>query len=74
MFTDITGIPLVPGNGGRHCPGNGTTLDSSGAPIECCCDQCDYILLCFPEYDRTDKNKNKLCFVPEIEKNTCKFP
>lgn len=39
-----TGVILVPGPGGRNCPGNGR-----GA-AECCCDECDWFLECFPEY------------------------
>ena len=43
MILDITGIILLPGNGGGDCPGNG----QSG---ECCCDECDYYLTCFPDW------------------------
>ncbi len=46
--TDITGIELMPGNPGV-CLGNGEQ------GFECCCDECDYYLLCFPE--TTPKNK-----------------
>ena len=42
MFVDISGVPLIPGNGGRDCPGNG-----ADPQIECCCDECDYMMLCF---------------------------
>ena len=31
MIVDITGIILIPGNGGKDCPGNGEAGD-------CCCD------------------------------------
>ena len=41
MIIDITGIQLIPGNGGGDCPGNGTDPE-----IECCCDECDYMLCC----------------------------
>ena len=40
MIVDVTGTILIPGNGGRECPGNGETG-------ECCCDECDYLLCCF---------------------------
>ena len=39
-------ITLVPGNGGKDCPGNGEHHDKDGNLIECQCDECDYLLLC----------------------------
>ena len=42
MIIDITGTILIPGNKGRDCPGNG---EHPG--IECCCNECDYMLCCF---------------------------
>ena len=44
MIVDISGIILIPGNLGRDCPGNGTHPD-----IECCCNECDYMLCCIDE-------------------------
>ena len=41
---DITGVELTPGKP-TVCLGNG----EQGA--ECCCDECDYFLLCFPRFD-----------------------
>ncbi len=41
---DITGIELTPGKP-EVCLGSGD-LD-----FDCCCDECDYFLLCFPDYD-----------------------
>ena len=41
---DITGVELTPGEP-ADCLGNGEQ------DIECCCDECDYFLLCFPECD-----------------------
>ena len=41
---DITGIELIPGEP-DVCPGNGEQ------GFECCCDECDHYLLCFPELD-----------------------
>ena len=41
---DITGVELTPANP-KECLGNGEQ------GYECCCDECDYFLLCFPEYD-----------------------
>ena len=41
---DVTGVELTPGEP-TVCLGNG----SQG--FECCCDECDYFLLCFPQFD-----------------------
>ena len=65
MITDITGTTLIPGNGGKDCPGNGMTRDKQGNLIECCCDACDFLLECFPEYDFTEKNAKVQGFLPE---------
>ena len=40
---DVTGVELTPGEP-TVCLGNGKQ------GFECCCDECDYYLLCFPEY------------------------
>ena len=41
---DITGIELTPGEP-AVCLGNGEW------DFECCCDECDYYLRCFPKAD-----------------------
>ena len=41
---DISGVKLRPGKP-NVCRGNGKR------GYECCCDECDYVLLCFPEFD-----------------------
>ena len=46
MIIDETGVILIPGNGGKDCPGNGT--DPTGA---CCCDECDYMMCYYTEQD-----------------------
>ncbi len=40
---DITGVELTPGEP-TVCLGNGEQ------GFECCCDECDYFLLCFPNF------------------------
>ena len=59
---DITGVELTPGEP-AVCLGNGQQ------GFEYCCDECDYFLLCFPEFDvqikediaaRKDNNKKQL--------------
>jgi len=46
MIIDVTGIELTPGNCGKDCLGNGEHVDANGQEIECCCDECDYLLCC----------------------------
>ena len=48
---DITGVELTPGKP-TVCLGNGEQ------GFECCCDECDYFLLCFPEFDPKSKEEN----------------
>ena len=45
---DITGTELSPGKP-DVCLGNGKQ------GFECCCDECNYYLLCFPEFDLRKK-------------------
>lgn len=45
-LTDPTGTILTPSWHGEKCKGNG---EHPG--IECCCDECDYYLACFPDWD-----------------------
>ena len=48
--TDIIGVELTPGEP-TVCLGNGEQ------GFECCCDACDYYLLCFPEFDPKSKEE-----------------
>ena len=45
---DIADIDLMPGEP-IACLGNGEQ------GFECCCDECDYYLLCFPEFNSKTK-------------------
>ena len=54
-YIDITGIELVPGDNGENCPGNGKHFDEFGNLIECCCEECDYFLLCNDESEHEEK-------------------
>ena len=45
---DITGVELTPGEPDA-CLGN------REGGIECCCDECDYYLFCFPEFDENEE-------------------
>lgn len=49
MIIDITGTILTPGNLGKDCLGNGTH-----AGIECCCNECDYMLCCLEEHESSE--------------------
>ena len=44
-IADCTGIVLTPGFHGEPCLGNG---EHPG--VECCCDECDHYLVCFPDW------------------------
>lgn len=55
QIIDVTGTPLTPSRQGRKCLGNGEYSE-----YECCCDECDCFLYCFPQYDwRLKRNKLK---------------
>ena len=41
LIIDVTGTILTPGNQGKDCLGNGEHPE-----VECCCDECDYLLCC----------------------------
>lgn len=44
-LTDPTGTKLTPSWHGQKCKGNG---EHPG--VECCCDECDFYLACFPDW------------------------
>ena len=56
MIEDVTGIILTPSDGGENCLGNGEHADKNNNLIECCCDECDYYLLCFPKLKVKEKS------------------
>jgi len=68
MIIDVSGIVLVPGICGEDCPGSW-----ENAGIDCCCDECDYMMCCLethnPEECRTCEdqecphslNSNNIC-------------
>lgn len=45
LIDPSTGIKLTPSPAGRECLGNG-----EWPGYECCCDECDHYLTCFPEH------------------------
>ena len=50
-ITNIPNIKLTPGKPAA-CLGNGEY------GFECCCVECDYFLLCFPEFDPENTDEN----------------
>ncbi len=48
---DIIGVELMPGEP-TICLGNGER------GFECCCDECDYYLFCFSQFDPKSKEEN----------------
>ena len=46
------GLFVIPGNGGRDCPGNGTL--TIGGKTLCLCDECGWFLCCEEDKDPDD--------------------
>ena len=63
-IVDITGVELMPGEPAL-CLGNGER------DFECCCDECDYYLLCFTEFNSTCKKANT--FIENYPNNNSKI-
>ena len=61
MIIDITGVQLTPGNNGEEYKGNGKHLDEYGILIECCCDECDYLICCTSDDVNCDECMDKDC-------------
>jgi len=59
MIKDVTGIILTPGNRGENCKGNGKHFTIMKKQIECCCNECDYLMCCLDDFDGSK------CFVCE---------
>lgn len=64
MIIDVTGIELTPGNHGIDCLGNGEHIDINGELIECCCDECDYMLCCIEDVSDSNCNECDDLFCP----------
>ena len=48
---DPSGVLLAPGFHGENCAGSVNTSEH-----ECCCDECDFYLLCFTDWRTMDIN------------------
>lgn len=53
---NLNEIILTPGNCSKDCLGNGEHFDSNNELIECCCEECDYLLCCLNKM-QIDENK-----------------
>lgn len=57
MIIDITGTVITPENLGADCLGNGKHKG-----VECCCDECDYMMCCMENHNTEEclicKDKN----------------
>ena len=60
MIIDVSGVILTPGNYGKNCMGNGEHFDQNRKLIECCCDECNYLLCCVYKTD-CEKCDDKKC-------------
>jgi len=70
MIIDITGIELTPGNNGNDCLGNGEHFDENGELLECCCDECSYMVCCVIMKGLSDcKDCNDVCCPRAIQQN-----
>lgn len=49
MIDPSTGVLLTPSYHGEACNGNGEHPE-----YECCCDECDYYMFCFPDWNAAD--------------------
>ena len=58
---DITGIELMSGEP-TACLGNGEQ------GFECCCNECDYYLICFPEFNLTNEEEIRDIEIPPPSK------
>lgn len=67
-IVDITGVELIPGNDGKDCLGNGNHTDRRGNLIECCCDECDYLICCTENHEMVDCLDCTDCYCPHAKK------
>ena len=54
MIIDVTGCILIPGNQGVNCPGNGEHKNPDGKLIECCCDECNWMMCCLETHSMSE--------------------
>lgn len=67
MIIDITGIELIPGNGGKDCPGNGENGN------ECCCDECNYLGCCLNYHRKKSCNECAVLQCPRNENDALRL-
>ena len=76
MIIDVTGIELTPGEGGKYCAGNGEHIDENGILLECCCDECDYMICCLIMkcYEKCRECSDDLCPHSKINRKNAEEP
>ena len=66
MIIDVTGIELTPKSG--NCLGDGRHFDENGTLIECCCDECDYLMCCTDTFLTTSCEECEDAYCPHVGK------
>ena len=62
-------VELMPSAGGKDCPANGEHPD-----IECQCDECDYMMLCYPPDEPMDERLRRVVYGnPAVGRNALEF-
>ena len=67
IFDKSTGIELIPGNGGKDCPGNPENGN------ECCCDECNYLGCCVEHFRKKPCNECVQIECPRNVNYSCKL-
>lgn len=70
LIDPSTGIKLTPSYQGKDCLGNGNFPG-----YECCCDECDFFLTCFPDFNDPDHKytygDRRDFWNPEVREESC---
>ena len=61
LLAPCTGLSLTPSHHGKACKGNGDDPE-----YECCCDECDYYLNCFPDWNAEDFDRKETDLKPAL--------
>ena len=68
MMINEDKIPLMPGNHGKDCLGNGNFYKYEDGQGMCLCDECDYMMCCFEQEEDCQNCKDDNCPRQIIEK------
>ncbi len=61
MIIEEDKIPLMPGNRGKDCLGNGNFYKYEDGTSVCLCDECDYMMCCFDDGENCDNCRDFDC-------------